>query len=104
MVAKYISFASESEVDPHRMIDTNVKTSIIQQKIKIVVCLFFHIKMEQDNIKTKIESSIIDLREIYEEKQQGFKDPPNILSYEFGLFLTHFNGLKFLVDFSNSNP
>ena len=69
MVAKYISFASESEVDPHRMIDTNVKTSIIKQKKKIVVCLFFHIKMEQDNIKTKIESSIINLREIYEEKQ-----------------------------------
>ena len=68
MVAKYILFASESEVDPHRMIDTNVKTSIIKQKIKIV-CLFFHIKMEQDNIKTKIESSIINLREIYEEKQ-----------------------------------
>jgi len=51
------------------MIDTNVKTSIIKQKLKIVVCLFFHIKMEQDNIKTKIESSIINLREINEEKQ-----------------------------------
>ena len=39
MVAKYILFASEFEVDPHRMIDTDVKTSIIKQKNKNS-CLF----------------------------------------------------------------
>ena len=71
------------------MTDTNVKISIIKQKIKIVVCLFFHPKMEQDNIKNTIENSKINLREINGEKHEGFKDPPlNILSCELGLFLS----------------
>ena len=50
------------------MTDTNVKISIIKQKIQIVVCLFFHPKMEQDNIKNTTENSKINLREINGEK------------------------------------
>ena len=46
--------------------------------------------MEQDNIETTIENGKINLREINGEKHQGFKHPPNILSFELGLFLTQF--------------
>ena len=77
------------------MIDTNVKTSIIMQKINIFILfiyylfiLFSHPKMEPDNIETTIETTKINLREINGEKHQGFKDAHNILSYELRLFLT----------------
>ena len=51
------------------MIDTNIKTSIIKQKIKIVVCFFFsHPKIKQDNIETTIKNSKINLREIKSKK------------------------------------
>ena len=73
------------------MIDTNVKTSIIIQKIYIYIyifILFSHPKMEPDNIETTIETSKINLRKINGEKHQGFKDAHNILSNELRLFLT----------------
>ena len=49
---------------------------------------FPHPKIKQDNIETTIKNSKINLREIKSKKHQGFKDPPNILSYELYLFLT----------------
>ena len=44
--------------------------------------------MKQDNIETAIENNKLNLRKISEEKHYGFKNPPNILSYKLGLFLT----------------
>ena len=46
------------------MIDTNVKNYIIKQKMQRF--FFFHPKMDQDNIKIKIENSKINLRKISE--------------------------------------
>ena len=47
---------------------------------------FFHPKIEQDNIENTIENRKINLREINGEKHLGFKDLPNILSYELELY------------------
>ena len=50
--------------------------------------LFFHPKIEQDNIETPIKNKIKKISEINGGKHLGFKDLSNILSYELELYLT----------------